>query len=95
MDKLGKIGRHHWKERLRIGKIAKFESELLKTNKDGAFKLQRVYSAGLLFYFNRQTQVFRVINTLLTKRHGRKLSFMINVSLNVNLERPLLVILIY
>ena len=32
MDKLGKIRRHHWKERLKINKIAKFESDLLKTN---------------------------------------------------------------
>ena len=34
MDKLGKIRRHHWKERLKINKIAKFESDLLKTNED-------------------------------------------------------------
>ena len=27
MDKLGKILPHHWKERLNIGKIAKFESD--------------------------------------------------------------------
>ena len=31
MDKLGKIRRHHWKERLEISEIAKFESDLLKT----------------------------------------------------------------
>ena len=34
MDKLGKIRRHHWKERLKTNKIAKFESDLLKTNED-------------------------------------------------------------
>ena len=27
MDKLGKIRRHHWKECLKISKIAKFESD--------------------------------------------------------------------
>ena len=27
MDKLGKIRQHHWKERLDIGKTAKFESD--------------------------------------------------------------------
>ena len=27
MDKLGKTRRHHWKERLNINKIAKFESD--------------------------------------------------------------------
>ena len=30
MDKLGIIRRHHWKERLKISKAAKFESGLLK-----------------------------------------------------------------
>ena len=32
MQKLGKICRHHQKERLNINKIAKFESNLLKTS---------------------------------------------------------------
>ena len=32
MDQLVKIRRHHWKERLRISKIAKFENDLLKPN---------------------------------------------------------------
>lgn len=32
MQKLGKICRHHRKERLNIRKIAKFESNLLKTS---------------------------------------------------------------
>ena len=32
MDKFGKIRRHHSKERLKISKIAKFGSDLLKTN---------------------------------------------------------------
>ena len=34
MDKLRNIRRHHWKERLKISKIAKFGSNLLKTNED-------------------------------------------------------------
>ena len=34
MDKLRNIRRHHFKERLKIGEIAKFESNLLKTNED-------------------------------------------------------------
>ena len=34
MDKLGKIRGHNWKERLKISKSAKFESDLLKTNED-------------------------------------------------------------
>ena len=34
IDELGKIRRYHRKERLKISKIAKFESDLLKTNKD-------------------------------------------------------------
>ena len=36
MDKLGKIHQHHWKERLKISKTAKFECDLLKTNEDSA-----------------------------------------------------------
>ena len=36
VDKLGKIRGHHWKERLKISKIDKFESDLLTTNKDKA-----------------------------------------------------------
>ena len=31
IDKFGKICQHHWKEHLKISKIAKFESDLLKT----------------------------------------------------------------
>ena len=36
MDKFSKIRQHHWKECLKISKIAKFESDLLKTNDDTA-----------------------------------------------------------
>ena len=34
MDKFGKICQHHWKERLKINKIAKFESDLLKNSEE-------------------------------------------------------------
>ena len=34
MEKLGKVRRHHRKERLKISKIAKFECDLLKTSED-------------------------------------------------------------
>ena len=34
MDKLGKIRRLRWQERLQISRIAKFESNFLKTNQD-------------------------------------------------------------
>ena len=34
MDKLRNIRRHHWKEHLKIADIAKFESNLLKTNEE-------------------------------------------------------------
>ena len=34
MDQLRKIRRHHWKERVKISKIAKFESDFLKTKED-------------------------------------------------------------
>ena len=34
MDKFGKICQHHWKECLKIDKIAKFESDLLKNSEE-------------------------------------------------------------
>ena len=34
MGNLWKNRPHHWKERLKISKIAKFESDLFKTNED-------------------------------------------------------------
>ena len=34
MDKLRKIRRHLWKEHPNISKIAKFESDLVKTNEE-------------------------------------------------------------
>ena len=43
MDKLGKIRQLHWKERLEISKIAKFENDLLKTNKDIATQVATFY----------------------------------------------------
>ena len=43
MYKLGKIRRHHWKERLTISIIAKFESDLLKTNEDTLLKVAKFY----------------------------------------------------
>ena len=30
MDKLEKIRRHHWKERVKSSKLAKFESDVLR-----------------------------------------------------------------
>ena len=50
MDPFGKICRHHWKERLKINKIAKFENDLFKINEDTAFQrreiLQTFYGKG-------------------------------------------------
>ena len=39
LDKLGEIRWHHWKEPLKIKDIAKFESDLVKSNKDMAPQL--------------------------------------------------------
>ena len=36
MDQLGKIRQLYWKERLKICRTAKFQSDLLKTNEDVA-----------------------------------------------------------
>ena len=42
MDKFGKIRQHHTKECLKISEIAKFESHLLKTNKDTASQSREI-----------------------------------------------------
>ena len=42
MDKLEKIRLHHRKERLKIGKISKFESDLLKAYKDTAPQSRKI-----------------------------------------------------
>ena len=42
MDQFGKIRRQHWKERLQISKIAKFECDLLKTNEDIASQSREI-----------------------------------------------------
>ena len=42
MDNFGKIRRHHWKERLKISKIAMFEIDLLKTNEDTALQSREI-----------------------------------------------------
>ena len=43
MDKLGKIHRLRWKESLQISKIAKFERDLLKINKDIAPQSDEIF----------------------------------------------------
>ena len=50
MDQLGKIRRHHWKERLNISNNAKFESDTSQAIEDIASQscetLQRLYGGG-------------------------------------------------
>ena len=43
VDKLGKIRRYHWKQSLKISEIAKFESDLLKTNDEIATQNAKFY----------------------------------------------------
>ena len=42
MGQLAKIHRHRWKERLKISKAAKFESNRIKTNEDMAPQSRRI-----------------------------------------------------
>ena len=42
MDKFGKIRPHHWKQRLKISKSAKFESDLLKANEGTAAQSREI-----------------------------------------------------
>ena len=44
MSKLGQNRRHQWKERLKISKIAKFESDLLTTIEDTAPQKSRNFT---------------------------------------------------
>ena len=41
-DKLAKIRQHGWKEQLKISKVAKFESDLLKTYEDTALQRREI-----------------------------------------------------
>ena len=53
MDKFGKIRRRHWKERLKIYKIAKFESDLLKSNEDTAPQSREILQTFVSYTFAR------------------------------------------
>ena len=60
MDKLGKIHRHHWKECLKISRIAKFENGLSKTNEDigpQSLKNYRHFGGGTNLLSTIQTSV--------------------------------------
>ena len=47
MDKFRKIHWHHWKESLKISKIAKFESDLLKTKIDTPLQSHEILQTRL------------------------------------------------
>ena len=57
MDKLGKIRWHHWKQRLKINKIAWIESDLLKTNKDIAPQSREILQTLVWWWWLAQTYV--------------------------------------
>ena len=57
VDKLGKIRRYHWKKSLKISEIAKFESDLLKTNDEIATQKRE-------FYFG-----FKILNAIKALRN--------------------------
>ena len=47
VDKLGKIRRYHWKQSIKISEIAKFESDLLKTNDEIAPQKREILNTFL------------------------------------------------
>ena len=47
VDKLGKIRRYHWKQSLKICEIAKFESDLLRTNDEIAPQKREILNTFL------------------------------------------------
>ena len=52
MDKLRKIRRHLWKEHPKINKIAKFESDLVKTNEEIAPETREIVKKNWIFLGN-------------------------------------------
>ena len=68
MDQLGKILRHHWKERIKISKLAKFESDTIKS--------ERGYSSSK---FRKFIEIF----TNGTSIKLRDFSFVFNKSLSL------------
>ena len=48
MDQLGKIRRHHWKERLNISNNAKFESDTSQAIEDIASQSCEIYDVCIL-----------------------------------------------
>ena len=64
MDKFGKIRWHHWKDRLKMRKIAKFESDSLNANEDTAPQSREIL----------QTFVWGLARVNFDKLHGPKSS---------------------
>ena len=63
MDKFGKIRQHHWKECLKISKIAKFESDLLKTNEDIASQTRTILQMFVWWWGGGDTNLPSTIQT--------------------------------
>ena len=76
-DKLGTNRRHHWKKLLKISKIAKFESDLLKINEDIAPRSREILQT--LVWWRTQTcpppyqrlQIFATLRTYIFARLRR------------------------
>ena len=70
MDKSRKIRRHLWKELLKINKIAKFESDLLKTNEEIAPEIrEKKINCQKFGWFNgaeTNCGIARILGILLT-----------------------------
>ena len=47
MDQLGKILRHHWKERIKISKLAKFESDTVTSKSERGYSSTKFFDRNL------------------------------------------------
>ena len=62
MDQFGKIRRHHWKERLKISNIAKFESDTSLSSEGIAYKrLELRRRSCILLLFNKSLSNLTII----------------------------------
>ena len=73
VDKLGKIRRYHWKKSLKISEIAKFESDLLKTNDEIAPQKREILNT--FFMVMVEVVVPPTIQTSVNVRNFQELYF--------------------
>ena len=75
MDKLEKIRRHHWKERLKINKIAKFESDTSLASEDIALQSREILQTFLWWGAQTCNPPHKILQNFVTLRWCISISF--------------------